>query len=235
VGRVVSATSDPNGADGGTDGGADLEWATRLAVEVQRLGLSTADAVVSRFVRLVGDFGADRVDRGGSETDGSGRVRMVADDSAYRRLQADLERALEGYLRLLRELHETALPLLGRTDDGSATDGSGRLELPQVRPGGSSSGRVWLHNTSAAEAHALRPWTPGLCTHSGAAIEPGHVTFDPPLVPTLPIDESAALLVMVSAPPDAAPGVYHGVLLVENLPEQSMPLAVEVVAQVAPR
>ncbi|HMC37263.1 MAG TPA: hypothetical protein VKK30_05300, partial [Actinomycetota bacterium] len=94
---------------------------------------------------------------------------MDGEDPSYRRLKAAAERGFDGCLRVLGSLDEITAPLLARGLSGvSRTEGAPDvLILPEAGPGGRSSARLWLHNTTAARIQALRPWTPGLFSDTG--------------------------------------------------------------------
>ena len=83
---------------------------------------------------------------------------------------------------------------------------------------------MWLHNTTASPAVDLRPWCPGLASHTGASLPASAVTCAPDRIARLGPDESSEVLVTVAVGEDAAPGAYHGQLLVDGLPDAVFPL-----------
>jgi hypothetical protein len=117
-------------------------------------------------------------------------------------------------------------PLLdGRPPSGDAES----LVLPDVAPGGRSSARIWVHNTTSSSASTLRPWATGVTNHAGRSLLPEAVTFDPERVERVDPGESRALVAMLKVPPDATPGSYHGLVLIEGLPDVALPVLVRVV------
>ena len=97
-------------------------------------------------------------------------------------------------------------------------------------PGGRVSARLWLHNTTASPASDLRPWCPGLTSPSGTSLATNTVTCGPERIARLEPDASAELLVTAAVADAAAPGVYHGQLLVDGLPDVTFPLRLQVLA-----
>ncbi|MGH9297453.1 MAG: hypothetical protein ACRDZP_05695, partial [Acidimicrobiales bacterium] len=97
-------------------------------------------------------------------------------------------------------------------------------------PGGRCSARLWLHNTESSTVNDLRAWAAPLVSHVGGRLGDGVVTFEPERVSRLDPGESRELLAMAEIPIDAAPGLYHGQVLVERLPELVLPVTVTVLA-----
>jgi hypothetical protein len=210
------------------------EEAARLAREVQNLGFDSARLVVDRFVEMFERFSNDTVPDAHNGTNSSpGRavqLRMRTDGGEGRALRSEAERALDSYLAVLRRLNEAGLAMLDGARRESPPDGTEALALPGVSPGGRASARVWLHNTSTSAIVVARPWTPGLTSHNGQKMPAGSVTFSPSRIEHLNPGESCELLVMASVGGDATLGSYHGLILVEHLPEIAFPLRIEVVA-----
>jgi hypothetical protein len=213
--------------------------AARLAREVQNLGFDAARLVVDRFVELFDSFSQDTVAEANNGHDSSpgtaSRVRLRTDGAEGRALKFEAQRALESYLAVLRRLNEAGLAMLDGTGRGSPPDGTDALILPDVSPGGRVSARVWLHNTSTSAVLVARPWTPGLTCHNGKRIAAGSVTFSPSRIGRLDPGESCELLVMASVAGDATLGSYHGLILVEHLPEIAFPLTIQVLSGQATR
>jgi hypothetical protein len=217
------------GQDPFTTGSAE---AARLAREVQNFGFDAARTVVDRFAAIFEQFTSTMGDRGAA---GEGArapappFHLRADPGAYRRLQSDMQRAADSYLAVLGQLNELALQYLdtSRSDTGAGQDADG-LDLPEVAPGGRSSARLWLHNTTSTAAVGLRPWIPSLVNHAGRSLPAGAVTFVPAGVDHLEADSSRAIVVVLDVGDDALPGTYHGQILVERLPDVVFPLSVHV-------
>jgi hypothetical protein len=207
--------------------------AARLAREVRDLGFDSARLVVDRFVEMFERFSKDTV---AEEHNGSSRLRLRTDGGESRALQSEAERALDSYLAVLRRLNDASLAMLDETPRAPGPDGGDALTLPEVSPGGRTSARVWLHNTSTSAVLVARPWSPGLTSHNARRIPAGSVTFSPSRIERLDPGQSCELLVMARVAGDATLGSYHGLILVEHLPEIAFPLKIEVVpgVQVVP-
>jgi len=240
-----------------TDGdafGASAADAARLAKDVQDLGFATARSIVERFVDLFAQFAGAGPGAGGSTGGGAGSTGggagstgdeasasgrdadaksapfwLGGSDGSMRKLQADMVQATDTYLSLMGQFSEASLRLFDTTRwwQPSSTEQED-LVLPQVAPGGRASARLWLHNTTASTASGLRPWSPGLSTHAGAALAATALTCQPERIDRLDAGASSEVLVTVVVPEDAAPGTYHGQLLVEGLPDVVFPVRVRV-------
>lgn len=218
-----------------TDGdayAASAADAARLAKDVQDLGFATARTIVERFVDLFSQFagtgtaqgagaaGGDSAPQGGGGGAPAAPFWLGGSDGSMRKLQADMVQATDAYLGLMSQFSEASLRLFDTTrwwQPSSAEHDD--LVLPQVAPGGRASAHLWLHNTTAAPASGLRPWCPGLATHSGGTLPTASVTCQPERIDRLEAGASSDVLVTVAVPDDATPGTYHGQLLVEGLPD----------------
>jgi len=202
----------------------------RLAREVQDLGFQAARTIIERFVDLFGEFASSSGASGPCQKTWGAAFGYGESDPSARTLQQDVQRAADSYLALLGQLNEAGLRFL---------DAAGKwvppapeyadLSLPDVRPGGRVSARIWLHNTTPTTASNLRPWCPGLASHSGVALPADAVTCTPERIDHLDSRASAEVLVTVALEEDAGTGSYHGQLLVDGLPEAVFPLHVRVV------
>lgn len=221
--------------------------AARLAKEVQDLGFATARTIVERFVDLFAQFAGtgsgaaasgDGAPGGGADANADANANANAksapfwlggSDGSMRKLQADMAQAGDTYLSLMNQFSEASLRLFDTTrwwQPSSAEHDD--LLLPQVAPGGRSGARLWLHNTTAQRASGLRPWCPGLAMHSGGTLPAAAVTCQPERIDRLEPGASADVVVTVAAPDGAAPGTYHGQLLVDGLPDVVFALRVRV-------
>ena len=143
--------------------------------------------------------------------------------------QSDVQRATEAYVAILGQLNEISLRCLDTTQWwGARATEQGDLRLPDVAPGGRVSAKLWLHNTTGTAAVDLRPWCPGLASHTGVSLPATAVTCAPARIDRLDPDASREILVTVAVGEDAPPGVYHGQLLVEHLPDVVFPLRIRV-------
>jgi hypothetical protein len=219
----------------GTDGdpfAAGAAEAARLAQEVQNLGFEAARTIVERFVEVFAQFatangGAGTPPRAGS---GGGSGSSVwGSDPSVRSLQSDMQRTAEAYAAILGQFNEIGLRCLDATRWWEArTAEHGDLRLPDVAPGGRVSAKLWLHNTTAAAAADLRPWCPGLASHTRVSLPATAVTCAPERIDRLDPGASREVLVTVAVGEDAPPGAYHGQLLVEHLPDVVFPLRIRV-------
>jgi len=234
----VSGRDDPFAA-----GAAD---AARLVREVQDLGFDAARTIVERFVEIFAQFAAanggaraPRQSSGGTPASGlSGSDRSARtmqsnmQSNMQSDMQSDMQRAADAYVAILGQLNEAGLRFLDATTRCWQPSGAeqGELLLPDVAPGGRASARLWLHNTTASAAADLRPWCPGLASHTGASLPATVVTCAPARIDRLDPDASREILVTVAVGEDASPGAYHGQLLVDGLPDVVFPLRVRVLA-----
>ncbi|TMK53057.1 MAG: polyprenyl synthetase family protein, partial [Actinobacteria bacterium] len=161
---------------------------------------------------------------------------MDDQDPAERRLKAAAERGFDGCLRVLGSLDELTAPLLARgLSRVSRSEGaSDILTLPDAGPGGRSSARLWLHNTTATRMRGLRPWTPGLFSDTGRTLPASAIEFAPLSIQRLDAGQSQEILVAADVPAGSHLGVYHGQILVENLPDVAFLLSLKVVTRHAP-
>jgi hypothetical protein len=220
--------------------------------EVQKLGWESAKLVVDQFADLFNRFaGGDgrstngfagppvRRERpvpatpdggavgGGAQADGPGGISLRPASASVARLQAELERAFDSYVDVMRRLNEALAPMLERLQ-GSADDG--HLELPATPAGRRASARLWLHNTTSSTATALRPWTAGLFRHTGESLPGERVSFTPSVVDQLGPGERQSILLIADVPPRLPLGRYHGQVFVEHLPSESMHVSLWVIA-----
>lgn len=228
-----------SGHDAEPSGGAPAQVA-HLVQEVQELGFQAARSIVERFAALFDQFasgtgGTDGPDAPGDGADAEGDAPvsgMIAGSAPSGPVtQADVQQAASSYFAVLGELNEAGLRFLDAVRWWQPPTGPEHhtgLRLPDVAPGGRVSARLWLHNTTVKEARDLRPWCPGVTDHTGAATAAPTVTFAPTRLDRLDPDASSEILVTADVAGDATPGVYHGLILVDGLPEVVFPLRVDV-------
>ncbi len=222
----------------GSDGDAfatGAAEAARLAQEVQELGFAAARTIVERFVEMFGQFAATNGEADQPSRDGGGAPPpfwLRGSDGSMRKMQSDMLRASDAYMAVLSQLNEAGLRFFdaARWWEPPRTDRDDLL-LPRVAPGGRTSARLWLHNTTTSTATGLRAWCPGLASHAGASIAAAAVTCQPERIDRLEPDASRELVVTVAVGPDAAPGTYHGQLLVDGLPDVVFPMRVSVLPE----
>lgn len=178
-------------------------------------------------------------------------------DQSRQGMQADMQRAADSYLAILAQMNEAGLRLLdttrwwqqspppsssgpsGSTDSTASSESPGSsgssgsveptvLRLPDVAPGGRVSAHLWLHNTTPSSATGLRPWCPGLTSHSGVALPSSAITCTPARIDRLDAGGSADILVTAAIGEDAPAGTFHGLVLADGLPDVVFPLRVRV-------
>jgi hypothetical protein len=138
----------------------------------------------------------------------------------------------DSYLAILGRLNETSLMFFDTARSwGAPSPADAGLVMPDVAPGGRSSARMWLHNTTTAAVADVRPWARRLVSHAGDRLPAGAVAFAPDRIARLDAGQSREILVTIDLAGKAAPGPYHGQVLVEGLPDAAFPIT----ARVLPR
>ena len=94
--------------------------------------------------------------------------------------------------------------------------------------GGRVSAHLWLHNTTSSSASGIRPWCPGLTSHSGVALPSSAITCAPARIELLDPGASVDILVTAAIGDEAPAGTYHGLVLADGLPEVVFPLRIRV-------
>jgi hypothetical protein len=175
-----------------TESGREVESLRGLLSDVQRMGLTTATAVVDRFSAMVRTLGADVA--GG---DPSPNVWVAA----------------------VRDLAGMAQGMFDAV--GLASTPSSVVEtvvLPAVVPGAVATGRVWLHNTTAEAAHSLS-LRYGQLIGSGSAMVPAAcISLAPDDFLTAPPLTSVPIDIEIAVPGAQQPGTYHGHLVLSDPP-----------------
>ncbi len=204
--------------------------AARLVQEVQDLGFQAARTVVERFVELFAQFAAASGAAGAPPQGAGPSFGLWGSTPSMQTWQSDMQRAADFVHGAHGPAERGGAPLpRGRPMVAPTSDTDpGDLRLPDVAPGGRVSARVWLHNTTASVEADLRPWCPGLASHGGAALAATQCTCAPERIDRLEPGASREILVTVAVGEDAAPGAYHGQLLVDGLPDVVFPLRVRV-------
>ncbi len=166
-------------------------------------------------------------------------------DRSRQTMQADMQRAAGSYLAILAQMNEAGLRLLDATrwwqppppppssgstgSSGPPTSGEPTvLRLPDVAAGGRVSAHLWLHNTTSSSASGIRPWCPGLTSHSGVALPSSAITCTPARIELLDPGASVDILVTAAIGEGAPAGTYHGLVLADGLPEVVFPLRIRV-------
>jgi hypothetical protein len=167
------------------------DTARRLVEDVQRLGLSSASAVVQRYAVAVERTLGAAPPVGG---DGLPDPGTLVDTTA---------RMARAYLDLLDGL----AGLVGRGPAGTMET----VDLPASRPGGTGEVPVWVHNGTADSVEvAVRPGP--LVSADGVALPAAAVTVTPSSV-TVPARGRAELRLRVDVPDAQPAGTYFGFAL----------------------
>jgi hypothetical protein len=214
----------------------DAGEAARLAKDIQDLGFEAARIVVDRFSEMYGQYYTTVMNQApwGGKADAPGPATGVGPGGGgYQRMQSDMQRMADSYLAILGRLTETSLMFMDSARSwGVRRPDSESLVIPDVAPGGRSSTRLWLHNTTPSAVVDVRPWARKLVNHAGARLPDTAVAFSPGRIARLGAGESQEILVTIDLAGDAAPGPYHGQVLVEGLPEAAFPITVRVLHRV---
>ena len=221
-----------------TDGDAFAAGAAetaRLAKDVQDLGFATARTIVERFVDMFAQFaggGADAAGAGAGTGDAGTKPPFWlggSDGSMRRRSSRTWRRpptpTSPSWASSTRPASASSTPPAGGSPRSAEHDD---LACPEVAPGGRSSARLWLHNTTRVDGVGPAAVVPRVGqSHRGRT--PGDGRDVPART-----DRSPGVGGEQRSPrdgrrrEDAAPGPYHGQLLVDGLPDVVFPLRVRV-------
>ena len=199
----------------------------RAGESIRDLGFQAASEVVERFL------GSIRADESPGEEPGPPSGQR----DAFRQLRADLARAVDANLDLVRrafDLYSGAVDrLLGTGTSGAPDDGgSSHLKLPPVLPGHRATSTLWIHNTTPSESKGLRLHASNLTSHSGAIISSEGFEFEPAEIDIAPANSSVPISVGLPIGPMVPPGRYRGYVFVTNLAAEYLTIEIEVVAPV---
>ena len=187
------------------------------ANEIRDLGFRAASEVVDRFIRLMGDD-----PRPPSQPAGEDR-------SAFRQLRADLARAVDANLDLVRRAFDLYAGAVDRLLGGDPGADSRHFQMPAVLPGHQASSTLWIHNTTAAAASGLRLHGSDLVSHLGDTISAVGWRFEPTVIDIAPPGSSLPVMVDLQVSKDTPPAIYRGHVFVTNLPGEYMTTEIEVV------
>ena len=199
------------------------------AKSVRDLGFQAASEVVERFISSMSRTDPAAADQGESRSPGGQRA-------AFRQLRADLARAVDANLDLVRrafDLYAGAVDRLLGSEPSAHDGGEGsHLKLPPVLAGHRASSTLWVHNTTSSASPALRLRATDLVSANGATIGADGFEFDPAEVDIAPPNSSVAIAVTLTIDPAAVPGRYRGYVFVTDLPDEFMTVEVDVVGAV---
>ena len=180
--------------------------------DVQRRSADAAGQLVERLIASV-----------------DGRERTADGGEAGR---TDTDDAIAGMTRLWRD----SITNLATAFTGGGAAAAARIDVAAPAPpasvtvtldaaSGAGSTEVWLHNPSADGIDKLRVHCGAALAHDGSSLD-AVIAADPDGF-ALPARSSRGVIVSIDAP-DAAPGVYRTLLLVDGLAGQWLPLEIVV-------
>jgi len=193
--------------------------------EVQRQAFEAAMRVAGELTALSGDLASapwfgDAFSRG-SANGGSTSAPDGRRPIDVGRVRADATRAAETFSELMRALLDVGFDAI----DELARRPASRPTASSV-PGGVARLHCTVHNERGEAAQGVRPHVPQLVSDGGGVLA-GVVTVRPDRLDVEP-HERVTLEVEVATPSDAAPGRYHGLLLVAGLPELACAVTIDV-------
>ena len=194
---------------------------------VRDFGFEAASEVVERFLSSMAKTDPPTGGQADARSPGGQRA-------AFRQLRADLARAVDANLDLVRrafDLYSGAVDRLLGTSGAAGGEGS-HLKLPPVLAGHRASSTLWVHNTTTSASPALRLRASDLVSHTGETIAANGFEFDPAEIDIAPPNSSVAVAVTLTIDPAVAPGRYRGYVFVSNLPDEFITIEVEVVGTV---
>ena len=196
---------------------------------VRDLGFQAATEVVERFLSSMARTGPPIAGPADAGSPGGQRA-------AFRQLRADLARAVDANLDLVRrafDLYSGAVDrLLGTEASGTSAGEGSHLKLPPVLAGHRASSTLWVHNTTSSASPALCLRASDLVSHTGETIGANGFEFDPPEIDIAPPHSSVAVAVTLTVDPVVAPGRYRGYVFASDLPDEFITIEVEVVGTV---
>ena len=205
------------------------ERGEEAAESVRDLGFQAASEVVERFISSMSPNDPPAGGQPEARTPGGQRT-------AFRQLRADLARAVDANLDLVRrafDLYTGAVDrLLGNEPPAGAGGEGGHLKLPPVLAGHRASSTLWVHNTTSSASPGLRLRATDLVSYEGKTLGADGFEFDPAEIDIAPPNSSVAVAISLTIDPAAAPGRYRGYLFVTSLADEFMTIEVEVVGAV---
>ena len=186
--------------------------------EVQRRGMDAAAQVLEGFLSALEGHPPPTAGPAGEPGDGP--------EPGFAQLRTSVARALDLYSDLVRRSFEGYADLveqrLRARGVGLHGAGPGAGELTVRAPAGTTAtATVWLHSTTDEPARAVLRLTT-LTAHDGPAVPATAGRFDPAEARVAPGASVAARLAVELA--GVAPGVYHGHVLADGLPEAALAL-----------
>jgi hypothetical protein len=188
-------------------------WA--IAGQASRLGIELAGRIAAEFGRLVPVAAPSDVRQD------PGR--------ALRAAQVQLERTVSGVIEALAETIDAYADLASRAGDSHRHVPGLETVTDSTRPAESGAVVLWIHNTTDADSGELILRPTAMLDGDGRVLDAQVDIDDAPNV-RVAAGASHAVTLTVSPAPDAAPGRYHGMVLVGGVPDALVHLAVDVIA-----
>ncbi len=191
--------------------------------EIQRRSLDAAAALVERLVSTVDGEPAQPTDDDAADAEGPAAGGAVEDLMAeWARLWRDSLTSLAGVVIDGNGVRRAAAPGI----DVGAPPASAPLQLVCSAGEAPAGIEVWLHNPTGEDRSGLRVRVTAPTAHDGSALPDAAVTAVPELL-DLPARSGRGVQLTVD-PGSATPGTYRGLVLVEGLPDEWLPLEVQV-------
>jgi hypothetical protein len=153
--------------------------------------------------------------------DGNGAATLA-------QMRSSVARAIDLYADLLGEtfaLYADAIEqILGRGSRSPTSSASGGAPVALTgSPGEEATATIWLHNVTGSALTAAQLRLTSLTAHDGGTL-PGIAHSFSPARLDVEAGASASTTLSVTTPPDAAAGVYHGLVLASGAPAASVPV-----------
>jgi len=195
--------------------------------DIQQQAFDAAMRVAGELTALTGDLaGSQWLDavfgrNGASPGSNTGTDNSDDDPLDVGRLRTDVARAAETFGELMRTMLDVGFDAL----DELARRPKPRPSASTTR-GASAYVRCTVRNPNDVAATGARPHVPQLVSDR-AEVLGGTLTVTPASLDLEPL-ASVVVDVAVDIPDGAAPGRYHGLLLVEGVPDIACPIVIDV-------
>ena len=189
--------------------------ARHLVGDVQRFGLFSAASVVDRYNAMVDRAMVD---------DGIASMPSSVDGLDPGALVDRAARLAEAYLRLL----ETTAVIASRAGRGQARTEMETIILPPATPASSSETSLWVHNPTSAASTGIEISVTGFISPNGATIPAPVVRTTPRSVDHLDPSTSREVRLRVDIPQDQPAGMYFGLALISDSPDDAISLLLKV-------
>jgi hypothetical protein len=203
---------------------------SRELTEAQRRSVAAASDLFEQLLDEVRGRATPRLNfdalLGADGGEGSGPAGLA-------QMRSAVARAIDLYADLLGEtfaLYADALEQVLRPGNGSRpgrSSGGGAPVVLTGTPGQEATATVWLHNAASSPLVAAELRMTSLTAHDGGTLGELGCVFSPQAL-DVAAGSSAAAVVSVRVPADAAPGAYHGLVLASGAPAASVPVLLTV-------